>query len=80
MMINFIEIFLKRKSYLLSSIVFLSYFIGGFLYFISYIRTGAYTRESKEINFLKMFFILFVMSLLFCFNVICVFYFINHKS
>jgi len=40
--------FFKKKSYLISSTFLSSYFVGGFLYFISYIRTGTYNRESKE--------------------------------
>jgi len=71
----------KRKSYLISSIAFLSYFAGGSLYFISYIRTGVYNRESKEINSLIIILsILFALSLLFCIDVITSLYFINKKA
>ena len=72
--------FFKRKSYLIITTAFLSYFVGGLLYFISYIKTKKYHRESKEINSLKIFSILFVMSLLMCFNIICGLYFINKKT
>ena len=69
--------FFKKKSYLLSSVAFLSHFIGGFLYFISYIRTGTHNRESKVNNSLKIFFILFAMSLLLCYSELFILYFFN---
>ena len=72
--------FFKKKSYLLSSVFFLSHFIGGFLYFISYIRTGTHNRESKVNNSLKIFLILFVVSLLLCFSELFSLYFFNKNS
>ncbi len=48
-----IENKIKEKIYLLSSTVSLSYFGGGLLYFISYIRTKT-TDKKKSINYKKI--------------------------
>jgi len=94
---------IKDKIYLISTIVSLSYFGGGLLYFITYIR--AKTKDTKESlnnkkdrlnctessslvnyiyndpfeqkNVLKIFSILFILSLLVAFSLICGLFSIN---
>ena len=104
-----IENKIKEKIYLLSSTVSLSYFGGGLLYFISYIRTKTtdtkksinykkdkvnsisgkslspnsieylYNAPLEQKNILKIFPILFIMSLLVIFALICSLFSYNKK-
>jgi hypothetical protein len=99
--INEIEVNIKNKLCLISFSIILSYFGGGLLYCISYIRTKTedikkskedkrdeldsfkskssspysveyiYNKEIKQNNPLKIFSILFVISLIFSFDLIC---------
>ena len=99
--INKIEVNIKNKLCLITFSIFLSYFGGGLLYCISYIRTKTedikkskedkrdeldsfkskssspysveyiYNKEIKQNNPLKIFSILFVISLIFSFDLIC---------
>jgi len=78
---------IKKKLYFLSSIYPLSYFGGGLLYFITYIRTKTETSKKSRVssssieyiynepirqnNTLKIFSILFIISLLYNCSIIC---------
>jgi len=74
---------IKNKLFLISFSLFLSYFVGGLLYCISYIRTQTedliYNEKIININPLKIFFIFCVMSLILYFALICGFLSINEK-
>jgi len=79
---------IKKKLYFLSSTQSLSYFGGGLLYFITYIRSKTkapnksrvsssstieyiYNEPIEQNNTLKILSILFVISLLLNFNIVC---------
>jgi len=78
---------IKKKLYFLSSIYPLSYFGGGLLYFITYIRTKTETSKKSRVssssieyiynepirqnNTLKILSILFIISLLYNISIIC---------
>jgi len=74
---------IKNKLFLISFSLFLSYFVGGLLYCISYIRTQTedliYNEKIIKINPLKIFFISCAMSLILYFALITEFLSINEK-